>query len=806
MNDTYPAHIRRTRDGTVEIQTVSEHCKGTAAIASVLLQPIHFEKVGSLCGLIHDAGKYTAAFQSYITRVFQGEKLARGSVNHTFTGVRYILEEFRDPNGCSAETLTKDILAYAVGAHHGTFDCIDENGKEGFQERETRQGIFYEEAVSNYLRLCCSRERLQCLFEEAENEIQLFVRKMVEQRDNLMNSNSSAGGMSELQYYYGCLGRLVLSAVIDGDRRNTSEFMGNRTFPLPLQDMREAWGQELTYMEGKLADFDNWSVLNQARRGISENCRQAAELEPGIFRLNVPTGAGKTLSSLRFALAHAKKWNFKHIFFVSPLLSVLEQNAEVVHTYLQDQTKILEHHSNVVQPEDNGNELNLNELLVETWDAPVIITTLVQLLNTMFSGETRCIRRFHSLCNAVLVIDEVQSVPGNMLTIFNLMLLFLTRLCGTTVVLCSATQPYLEGTEHPIRGPVYDIVPYSEKIWEVFHRTEICNAGAMRLDQIATYAAGKAVEVKSLLVICNRKDQAERLYQEMKEQFRTFHLSASMCMNHRRKVLKQIRDALREDSGKPVVCIATQVIQAGVDISFQMVIRLLAGMDSVVQSAGRCNRNRESETLGKVYVVDCSNENLRMLSEIQREKTASQELLYEFEENPGSFRNDLSSEEAIREYYIYLYRDMPQRFQDYMIPGTEDSLYELLSDNNRWKIYAKNRGRGHVLQQAFRTAGREFHVFDKATVDAIVPYEEGNSIIGALCSLEAENSLEYRESWLRKARGYAVTVYPYQMQVLQEAGALHETYPGSGIWYLANGYYDPDTGVTAEPGLLNLEV
>ena len=204
-------------------------------------------------------------------------------------------------------------------------------------------------------------------------------------------------------------------------------------------------------------------AIQSARRIISQQCRQAADSTVGIYRLNVPTGAGKTLSALRFALAHSKAHGKSRIIFTSPLLSILEQNASVIREYVGDDGMILEHHSNVIQPEEDSEELDKAELLMETWDSsPIIITTLVQLLNTMFSGKTSCIRRFHALCDCTIIIDEMQTVPSNLLTLFHLTISFLAKACNTTIVLCSATQPCAEAANH--RTSAYDIALMSREL------------------------------------------------------------------------------------------------------------------------------------------------------------------------------------------------------------------------------------------------------------------------------------------------------------------------------------------------------
>lgn len=350
--------------------------------------------------------------------------------------------------------------------------------------------------------------------------------------------------------------------------------MAGITDPSIPPSLNTFWQPYLERVEEKLARFPQDTPIKKARGEISVRCRAFSEKPGGIYRLNVPTGAGKTLSSLRYALAHAQKWGKRRIIFTSPLLSILEQNAQVLREYLDDDRIILEHHSNVLHTQDSDN-LDLRELAVESWNAPVIITTLVQLLNTLFEGRTTAIRRFQGLCNSIIVIDEVQTVPSRMLSLFDLAVDFLANICGASVLLCSATQPCLEKAVHPLRTCQGDIIPYDPALWEPFHRTVITNAGGQTLEQIGAFALDLLAEVKSLLIVCNTKDEAAYLFGQLKEHAQACcHLSASMCIAHRRAALSGLEQALAE--GRKCLCVATQVIEAGVDISFERVIRLSA--------------------------------------------------------------------------------------------------------------------------------------------------------------------------------------------------------------------------------------
>lgn len=791
---TFNAHKRTLEDGSEEFQTVTEHSKGTANYARACLECIDLGSVGYVAGLLHDMGKFKVEFSEYLE---SGDMSKRGSVNHTFAGCRYILEHFHHDMLRNEEDMTAELLAFAIGGHHGLFDCVDFDGRSGFEHRLLKEHIGYQESCRNFLGECCDEQTVATYFARANEEMTEVYRKLA-----AMSLENGDKTQEEYKFYFGLMARLLLSVVIDSDRQDTLDFMSGRSFTQKRDDMSELWQEKLAFMEQKLKDFPRNTALEKTRMEISDQCRKMAENGAGIYRLNVPTGGGKTLSALRFALAHAAKWNKRRIIFVTPLLSILDQNAEVIRQYVGDNEIILEHHSNIIRTDETRDELDTKELAVENWQKPIIITTMVQLLNTLFLGKTTNIRRFQALTGAVIVLDEVQTVPNHMLSLFNLAVNFLTEICGATFVLCSATQPCFEAAVHPMLDHITEIVPYQEKLWRAFERTRIQDVGIRRLDEIPQFVQKVAEQERSVLIICNKKSEAEFLYDMLKDGEKTvFHLSAGMCMDHRRKVLEEIKTSL-DDFDKRMICVSTQVIEAGIDISFDAVIRLLAGMDSVVQAAGRCNRNGKKEGLASVYVVHCVDEQLDRLREIKRGKNASADLLAVYHNEPTQFQNNLLSSAAIDWYYHKLYDNMRmiEDFQNYYIKEEDITLFSLLSANAKSYNGTVDYYGKYLLSQAFKTAGMYFHVFDEDTVDVIVPYGEGKKLIKELEDAWTF-SLKDLIDWQERAKPFTISLYHYQWRALE-----HQIREVKGVLILPEPAYDTHTGLKVESEMEFLEV
>ncbi|MCD7761407.1 MAG: CRISPR-associated helicase Cas3', partial [Clostridiales bacterium] len=561
------------------------------------------------------------------------------------------------------------------------------------------------------------------------------------------------------------------------------------------EELRILWADCLARVEQKLDGLPHDSEIDQARREISARCKAGATLPSGVLRLNAPTGGGKTLASLRYALAHAEAAGKRRIIFVSPLLTILDQNAKVIRDYVQDDSLILEHHSNLVREESIPDRLDERELLMENWDAPIIITTLVQLLNTLFSGKMGAVRRFQALCGSIIVIDEVQTVPVKLLSLFTLAVNFLAEFCQATVVLCSATQPTMEQTAHPLHSPVRELLPYDPALWAVFRRTELRDGGSASLDEIADLSRELLEEADSLLVVCNKKDEAQSLFHSLKDvDGDCFHLSAAMCPAHRQDVLQALNVSLEHREAGKTLCVATQVVEAGVDISFARCLRLAAGMDSAVQTAGRCNRNGEAGpgAVAPVVVVQCKGEKLGNLPDIQRGKDATLDLFHAFRRKPERFGNDLASDASIQYYYQQLYARMPVGAQDGPVAVKDQTftLFSLLSQN---ESLLPDERPPYYFQQAFRLAGSLFEVFDEDSIDVIVPYGEGKELIDKLNSSRAGHDLAYAKQLLQQAKPYSVSLYRYQIDVLEREGALLPLCSGATALV---GHYDAQTGFT----------
>ncbi|WP_085833909.1 CRISPR-associated helicase/endonuclease Cas3 [Clostridium merdae] len=776
--ETYLAHITEI-DGVKVEQTIAEHSFHVANYAAENLKGMGLFYTAYLAGLLHDMGKCTAKYQQYLAKAAAGEDVVRGSVNHTFCGCIYLMQKYHVGKPQGMGTVTCELLVYAMGAHHGQFDCVTLQNTSGFEHRLEKDPneIGYEEAVNAFLLECVSAEEIDRYFLLAQQE----VTALFEQIRTRFNKKRT-----QVCFSMGLAARMLLSAVIDGDRRDTAEFMTGTRLDY-RSGTSEFWAEQIAYFEDKLLQHDSQTPINMARSSFSDQCRGfATQQGGGIYRLTLPTGAGKTLSSLRYTLHHAKQFGKKRILFVIPLLSVLEQNSAVIRDYIKDKASLTEHHSNVVNVFDNLDELNQYQLLTETWDSPIVITTLVQFLNTLFSNKTTAVRRMGALLESVIVIDEVQSLPKRAMNLFTMALNFLVYDCGATVVLSSATTPCFDETDFPLlyTSPS-EIVPHQKELFGVFKRTEIIDKTSpygMAVEELADFSAEVFAQVNSLLLICNTKESAFKLYTELcnrLEDCTVFHLSTAMCMAHRTDTLKKINAALK--NREKIVCVSTQLVEAGVDFSFESVIRVAAGIDNIAQAAGRCNRNNDFGGIRSVYIVNLKldAEKLQMLQEIATAQRCSMQVLQQFKENPEHFEQDLLSEKSISEYYQFLFNDadikgkfgFPQKLED----GSTENLFDLLAANERHTQRPEYKGK-YFMNQAFLTAGSLFKVFDENTIDVIVPYnDEAKELIADLFSQKSAYSGAFLKRCIEKAKPYTIQIFHYQNEKLREYGMLSYT-------------------------------
>lgn len=789
MNDlVFPAHIRYDENKQKQIQTVFEHCLNVANYAKESLASIGLSNCAYLVGLLHDMGKSKSEFKDYIERVSAGENLARGSVVHSFTGCKYLLDNYSR----RLQILT-EILAYAIAAHHGLFDCVGpEVQVHGFLHRQKDDEKYVESVTNCFVESNFSENTISNLFSECEKEIKNFalkIKELVTKNDNLIN---------ETMFYYGLLVRLILSALIDADHRDSAEFENQQQKEKMVVD----WAPILNHMEILLAEFNSDSQINKSRQVFSDKCKDLGNKANGVYRLNLPTGSGKTLASLRGALAHALKQGKKRIIYVMPLLTIIEQNADEIRKYVGKEY-VLEHHSDVAI-EDEGTYKNYKSL-AEDWSSPVVVTTMVQFLNVLFKERSANIRRFQALVDSVVVIDEVQFVPTNMLSLFNLAINFLQKLTNTTFILCSATQPLFNSSMISYRMvDTEDIINYDKDLWKPFDRVKFCIIDEMSMEEVPDFLIDKIKDnpIGNICCICNTKREAAQICKSLVGRCKFYHLSAGMCSAHRKKVLAKIKEAIGTEQ---FVCITTQVIEAGVDISFQKILRFPAGIENVNQSAGRCNRHGELDK-GYVYVIKTLiGENLTRLPEIEKRQDAMKDFLLVYSNKPDKFKSDITSDEAVAEYYGQLYKRLNYNSTEYPLLSLGTTIVDLLGYNKKYKLLSKkDNGIDYRLNQSFKTAAEVFSVFNENTYSVVVEYEDSVNILDEINKNNGKN-VKYLRKLVHFLSPYVVNLFVYQVEQLQEINGLTEVELKdeegsiiSKLYVLSSHFYDENVGVAIE--------
>ena len=805
----FAAHINERQ----QEQSAEEHCRAAAAYAAAEGEDLHLSHTMQLAGLLHDLGKCTAAFDTYLRDAHSGKKVKRGSVNHSSAGARFITERFRPQS--MEELLTQQLIAYIVMSHHGLNDCLHYDGKDNYTARLYPQADTYQEAVSGGTWLLS--EELDTLWKEACQE----VSDMAGSIQAIVTQMQTQKPTEERTFLYGCLTRMLLSMLIDADRRDTAAFMDGQPPLCPTEEERTVFFADCAEkLEQKLASFagEAGNKIIEWRQKMAEECLSFAEHRSasqtgGIYKLPIPTGGGKTFSAMRFALRIAQKERKHRIIYAAPFLSILEQNAEELKKVFGAGENILEYHSNVLRDETDQETLRRQECLAEDWSSPMILTTTVRLLEVLFGGGTTDIRRLHRLKQSVIIIDEAQTIPVRYINLFNTMMNFLAYAAGCIVVLCTATQPIFEKAPRPLlfAQPV-SIIAQPEAAAQAFKRTEIIAEDA--LNRFGTEALVQWMTAHmsgSTLVILNTKAAVRKLYEEMKAwlppEYKPVQLTTYMCAQHRLDVIKEMKQAL--DRHEKIFCISTQLIEAGVDISFETVFRSLAGLDSIAQAAGRCNRHGEQSDAGKVYIFSYEEENISALEDIKEGQQAMRDRLYRYQgEDRRAAGADLSPD-AIRKYYEqYFYNRSDIMDAPATHYGAEysdkQSLYSFLSNNLAAKNEFEKNHPGQKfwlpLPQSFKTAAELFRPIEKVNnLSVIVYYGQSKEWIDRLYRTSDRSE---KRKLLRLLQRYTVELNARSSLVREwlSRGMLETLPTEEDIYILTEGAYRPDVGVTAEMG------
>ena len=826
----YIAHVRES-DG--KEQALSSHCRNVAALCSRGAEIVGLSKLAELIGLTHDMGKATDKFEDYLRAVLRNDK-ASSPHHHAPTGAIYAYRRwFMRENAPACERAAAQIAMLCILGHHaGLTDCLDVKGRSTLLEKmEEAASVHADEAIAWFLQNIADEAELNALFESACRELNALFPDL---------DRPSA----DTAVVLGLISRLMLSALVDADRWDSACFEYDEN-PLEAAAAPD-WNALLnTFEQFRRAHLSGEGEINRIRADISDLCWEKAASDTGVVTLSVPTGGGKTFSSLRYALRHAALNRQTRIFYIIPYNTILDQNARDIREALADYPSILEHHSNVVVDKEDEQRVDRSagrhsnaesedeqtayKRLTERWDSDIILTSLVQFLNACYAAPNSAARRFHALTNAVLIFDEIQSLPKACKVLFERAIRFLTQYCRSTVVLCTATQPRLSLTPAPV-----ELMPHVDALYEQLKRVRyIPQLDANRTCASAGAEIARLLEEKSVLVILNTKAAAWSVYDEAVRAFRerghalvTFdphlpedaladaamacppddalcvHMSTLLCPAHRKKLIAWIKAWLK--AGRRVLCVSTALIEAGINVSFPVVIRDLAGLPSIVQAAGRANRNMEYSR-GDVLIWNFPEEAraLARLEDVQHGADITRTFL-----NSASIDNDeLDSPKMIESYfnqearYIEKKKEFPVEVRE---DGLRKSCYltDLLGKNSRIVsgIGKYKSLKPLVLHQSFRTAGKYFYVIPDDTKSVLVPWGGGAELIAAL---NGEHDMREEIRLLRRAQAYSVNLYDNMYRRLKNAGVISPI-GNSGVCALAEGFYSDAGGVSVEQEELEL--
>ena len=819
------AHVRASANAAhVAYQSVDEHLHAVAALAAGFAAKAGIEQAGFLLGMLHDFGKYPLRFQHYILSAcglivpddprYVDPVKNKGRIDHSTAGAQALWNLFADkPN---AQPWAQ-MLALCVASHHsGLLDCIAPDGKNVFAARMAK--VPADTHLPEALERCAAgqTETLRGpLPLAAIRQIYSVVRALRQRVAAWLPQGGAACDADDNEnsrdFQQGLLARFLLSCLLDADRIDCAQFDDPQWKLQRAHRPQRPWDRLTARLEAHLEGMPPTRDIDHLRCRISAQCARRAGDAPGLFTLTVPTGGGKTLASLRFALRHAQKYDLDRIVYVIPYTSIIDQNAKTAREILEAGEEpgsiVLEHHSNIAPAKEDSEAEDQTkpwERLAENWEAPVVFTTMVQFLESLFGEGSRHARRMHNLARSVIIFDEIQTLPVRCVHMFCNAVDFLVGTCGSSAVLCTATQPRLGNVPRPQLGslrltPDREIMDDVTGLFAELRRTDFVNHCDREMDAegVAALALEEVHASGSCLVVCNTKGWAERVYTLCGEQWKgeRYYLSTSLCPAHRMEKLAHMQARLK--TGTPVLCVSTQLIECGVDISFGSVIRLAAGLDSILQAAGRCNRHGDCAR-GRVHIVRVNDAaSLQRLEDIRD----GQQIFLDMPlvnagllaASGGDFTHP-----ALTEAYFDRYFHHRGNVMQYKPPGVPYTLIQMLGSNRN----VADRIKPLPLQQSFASAAELFQAIDAPTQAVLVPWRAGAEIIANLCSSDI---FHHRKELLRQAQRYSVNIYSTMYKTLEAERALY-TIQESGIVSLREAFYDEELGVVAEPaGMLGLQ-
>lgn len=671
-------------------QTMSEHLNSTAMMTAEFSSAFNAGEWGYCCGLFHDLGKYSHEFQKKLT----GSPI---KVDHSSAGGQEACKLFGPAVG--------KLVAYCISGHH--------SGLLDHGTPASTEGTLYSRlhsSLKDYTAYLTDQELLP--------QKQITAVPITPVKKN--------PGFS-IAFFV----RMLYSCLVDADFLDTEKYMAEgpkyRGGHASLEELKYALDEVLA----RIQKTD--TIINTKRTSILKSCISRAQCAPGLFTLTVPTGGGKTYSSLAFALHHALHNQMRRIIYVIPYTSIIEQNAQVFKSALGEEN-VLEHHSNFSFgdfSEDETSSLAKLKLSAENWDIPIVVTTNVQFFESLFANRSSRCRKIHNISRSVVILDEAQMLPVDYLRPSLSAVTELVSNYGSSVVMCTATQPAIGSILADDITPV-ELVGDPRKLYEEFKKVTVSNLGEVEDEELARIIRSHP----QVLCIVNTRKHARAIFNKVDEGGNAFHLSTLMCAAHRKKVLAEIKERLKKGASCRVV--STQLIEAGVDVDFPVVYRALSGVDSIIQSAGRCNREGKLKE-GYVYVFKPLSEHAKLRGYLATTAALTEEVLRHY--------SDPISLDAIDYYFRQLY-----------------ALHGNLDKN---KIIECFEAGYKSLEFDFQEAANKFRLIESPMVPIVIPFnEEAKKLIN-----EARFS-NYFRSLARKLQTYTVSIYQHEFNTLLRHGLV----------------------------------